>query len=202
MCKTAANKTNTSFGDPFKAKPNIILIYADDLGYGDVSCYGATKIKTPNIDRIAAQGLRFTNAYASSSTCTPSRYSLMTGEYAWRRPGTGIAPGDAAMIIQPGRITLPSILQKAGYQTGIVGKWHLGLGPEGGPDWNSEIRPGTLDLGFNYSYIMAATADRVPCVYIENRHVVGLDPKDPITVSYKNPIGRSQPAKTGRTCLK
>jgi len=81
------------------AKPNIVLIYADDLGYGDISCYGATRVRTPNLDRLAAGGLRFTNAHSSSATCTPSRYSLLTGEYAWRKKGTGVLPGDASLII-------------------------------------------------------------------------------------------------------
>src|SRR5450759_541242 len=92
-------------------KPNIVIIYADDLGYGDISCYGATKIKTPNIDLLAKQGVRFTNAHCTSATSTPSRYSLLTGEYAWRRKGTGIATGDAAALIQPGRTTLASVMK-------------------------------------------------------------------------------------------
>ena len=108
-----------------RQQPNIVFIYADDLGYGDLSCYGATQIQTPNIDRLAKQGLRFTNAHATSATCTPSRFSLMTGTYAWRKKGTGIAPGDASLIIPIDKITLPAVLKKAGYQTAIKGKWHL-----------------------------------------------------------------------------
>ncbi|MBD2752553.1 sulfatase family protein [Spirosoma validum] len=185
-----------------QTKPNIVLIYADDLGFGDVSCYGATKIKTPNIDRVAAEGLRFTNAHASSAICTPSRYSLLTGQYAWRKKGTGIAPGDAALIIPTDKQTLPGILQKAGYKTSAIGKWHLGLGPQSGPDWNGEIKPGPLELGFTYSFILPATGDRVPCVYVENHRIVGLDSKDPIQVSYTAPVGNEPTGKEHPELLK
>lgn len=183
-------------------KPNIILIYTDDLGFGDISANGATKIKTPNIDRIARGGLRFTNAYATSATCTPSRFSLLTGKYAWRKAGTNIAPGDAAMILPTNEETMPAMLQKAGYQTAVVGKWHLGLGGEGGPDWNADIKPGPLEVGFNYSFIMPATGDRVPCVYMENYRIVDLDPADPITVSYKQKIGNEPTGKENPGLLK
>jgi len=183
-------------------KPNIILIYADDLGYGDVSCYGATKVKTPNIDRVAKQGIRFTNAHATAATCTPSRFSLMTGQYAWRKSGTGIAPGDAALIIPTDQVTLPGVLKKSGYQTGAVGKWHLGLGPQGGPDWNGDIKPGPLELGFTYSFILPATGDRVPCVYVENHRIVGLNPNDPVQVSYSSPVGNEPTGKAHPELLK
>jgi len=181
-----------------QSRPNVILIYADDLGYGDVSAYGARRLKTPNIDRLAREGLRFTDGHSPAATCTPSRYAMLTGEYAWRKPGTGILPGNAALIIEPGRTTLASVFQRAGYATGVVGKWHLGLGPAGGPDWNAEIRPGPTDIGFDYAFVMAATGDRVPTVYVENRDVVGLDRADPIRVSYGQPIegtatGRENP---------
>src|SRR5207302_3987406 len=134
------------------------------------------------------QALRFTDAHASSATCTPSRYALLTGQYPWRKKGTGVLPGDAKLIIDPGQTTVASLLRKTGYTTGVVGKWHLGLG-SGNLDWNTEIKPGPREVGFDYSFIMPATGDRVPCVFVENQRVVGLDPKDPIRVSYGTPIG-------------
>jgi len=181
------------------SKPNIVLIYADDLGFGDLSCYGATRVQTPNTDALANNGIRFLNAHSAAATSTPSRYGLFTGEYPWRRKGTGIAAGDAALIIKPERYTLPKMLKEAGYTTGAVGKWHLGLGNETGKqDWNGTIAPGPREIGFDYSYIMAATADRVPCVFVENQRVTNLDAKDPIYVSYtKNfpgePTGKDNP---------
>jgi len=174
--------------------PSIVLIYADDLGYGDVSSYGATSIRTPSIDRLADEGIRFTRAHSASATCTPSRYTLLTGEYAWRRPGTNILRGDAALVIDPARPTLASMLRTAGYSTGLVGKWHLGLG-SGTPDWNGVLAPGPLELGFDEAFFVPATVDRVPTVFVENQRVVGADPADPIRVSYDEPVG-SEP--TGR----
>ncbi len=175
------------------AKPNIILIYTDDLGYGDVSAYGTSAIKTPNIDRLAQNGVRFTNAHATSATCTPSRFSLLTGKYAWRKEGTGIAPGDATLLIPVSTTTLPGMLQKGGYHTGVIGKWHLGLGDGKGADWNGNIAPGPLEIGFNYSFLIPATGDRVPCVFVENHNVVNLDKNDPIKVSYREPLDPNAP---------
>ena len=164
-------------------RPNIILIYLDDLGYGDVSAYEAGKLNTPNIDKLANNGIRFTDGYAASATCTPSRYALLTGRYPWRNKNARILNGTAAMLIDTGQMTLPKILRNVGYKTGIVGKWHLGLG-NGLINWNLPIYPGPNDVGFDYSFIMAATQDRVPTVYIENGSVNGLDKRDPIEVNY------------------
>lgn len=166
-------------------KPNIVVIYLDDLGYGDISSYGATELQTPNIDALATGGIKFTNGYASSATCTPSRYALLTGMYPWRNKKAKILPGTAPLLINTEQKTLPKMLKKQGYQTAIVGKWHLGLGT-GVVDWNKRISPGPNEVGFDESYILAATQDRVPTVYIKNGNVVGLDPNDPIYVDYKN----------------
>jgi arylsulfatase A-like enzyme len=169
-----------------KRPPNIVLLYSDDIGWGDLGCYGSKAIPTPNLDKLAADGVRFTAGYCTTATCTPSRYSLLTGEYAWRRKGTGVLPGDARLIIKPGRPTVASSLAGLGYATGVVGKWHLGLG-DGPVDWNKKITPSPNEIGFTYSFIMAATGDRVPTVFVEDGSVVGLDPRDPIEVSYKQP---------------
>lgn len=174
------------FASRIPSKPNIIVILADDLGYGDAGCYGATAVKTPNIDRLAKEGLRFTSGYCSASTCTPTRFSLLTGKYAFRQKGTGIAPPNASALIQPGTVTLPSILKKAGYATAVVGKWHLGLGKKPKPNWNGELKPGPLEIGFDRCFLLPTTPDRVPCVYIENHRVRNLDPDDPLWVSKKN----------------
>src|SRR6187549_3295806 len=121
-------------------QPNIVFILADDIGYGDFGCYGATKIKTPNIDKLALQGLRFTDAHSSAATCTPTRYALLTGQYAFRNPlGSRILPGDAPLSIKPGTFTLPALFKKAEYATAVIGKWHLGLSDRSaGQDWNGE----------------------------------------------------------------
>ena len=185
-----------------KEKPNVIFIYTDDLGYGDLGCYGATKISTPNIDRLARGGIRFTNGHSTSATCTPSRYALMTGQYPWRKTGTGVLPGDAALIIPTNKTTLPSLFKKAGYHTGIVGKWHLGLGDAVEKNWNGEITPGPNETGFDYSFIFPATADRVPTVFIENHRVVALDTTDPIAVSYTTKIGKDPTGKENPDLLK
>ena len=166
---------------------NVIIVYADDLGFGDLGCYGSHQIETPNLDRLCREGLKFTNAYATSAVCTPSRYSILTGRYPFRNSQAHILPGDAGCIIDPALDTMPRLFQRAGYHTGIVGKCHLGLSDGSCPiDWNQEINLTPIDLGFDESFIFPATADRVPCVYVEGRSVVNLDPEDPIEVSYES----------------
>ena len=164
-------------------KPNIVIIYLDDLGYGDISCYKSGKINTPNIDALANNGVRFTNGYATSATSTPSRYGLMTGVYPWRNKDAKILPGSAPMLIAPNQQTIPSMLHTVGYQTAVVGKWHLGLGT-GIVDWNQKVTPNPNDVGFDYSYVLAATQDRVPTVYIDNGYVDGLKKDDNLQVDY------------------
>jgi arylsulfatase A-like enzyme len=179
------------------SKPNVIIINLDDLGIGDVSAYQRGKLKTPNFDFLANNGVKFTQAYSTSATCTPSRFGLLTGTYPWRQEGVKILDGNAPLILKRNTFTLATIFKQSGYSTSVIGKWHLGLGFEE-LDWNAQISGTPNDFGFDYSFIMAATNDRVPCVYIENRNVLGLLPEDPLFVSYNanfegQPTGLSQP---------
>lgn len=183
-------------------KPNVIIIYADDLGYGDLSSYGATKIETPNVDKLAAEGLKFTNAHCTAPTCTPSRYSLLTGNYPFRQTGTGILSGNAGMIVPTNKKTLPKVFKESGYTTAVVGKWHLGLGDGSPINWNDSIAPGPNEVGFDSSFIFPATADRVPTVYLRNHHIIGLEKDDPIEVSYENKIGDEPTGKENPELLK
>lgn len=181
-------------------KPNVIIILADDIGYGDIEWVeDLPTINTPNIKRLADESLCFSNAHCTSATSTPSRYGLLTGKYPWRKKGKGIASGDAPLIIPPNSYTVATMFQSQGYHTAAIGKWHLGLGDKRGEQqWNSTVSPNPSDIGFAYSYLMAATADRTPCVFIENGKVENLDPKDPIQVSYTSnfegqPTGYTNP---------
>lgn len=182
--------------------PNVIVIMADDLGYGDLSCYGATSLETPHIDRLAEGGLRFTNGYCSASTCTPTRYSMLTGTYAFRGERTGIAPPTAPAIIQPGTETIASLLRRAGYATAVIGKWHLGLGGPEGPDWNGQLKPGPLEIGFDTCFLLPTTNDRVPQVYVHDHKVPNLDPADPLWVGKKKPSPDHPTGLTHRDTLK
>lgn len=183
-------------------QPNIIVIMADDLGYGDVSCYGATALQTRHIDRLATEGLRFTGGYCSASTCTPTRYSFLTGTYAFRQKGTGIASPNNPAIVQPETETIASLLRRAGYRTAVIGKWHLGLGKADGPDWNGELNPGPLEIGFDHCFLLPTTNDRVPQVFVENHRVRNLDPNDPLWVGNKKPGPEHPTGVTHRQLLK
>lgn len=192
-----AREANASPARP----PNIIVIMADDLGFGDVSCNGATSISTPNIDRLAKEGIRFTSGYSSASTCTPTRFSFLTGCYAFRVPGTGVAPPNGAALVKPDRDTLPFALRRAGYATAVVGKWHLGLGdPQ--PNWNGQLQPGPLDIGFDHALILPTTNDRVPQVLVEDARVRGLDPSDPLWVGDQSPSEDHVTGLSARETLK
>jgi arylsulfatase A len=182
-------------------KPNILIFYADDLGYGDIGCYGAMGVETPHIDHLAANGIKFTDAHCAAATCSPSRYSLLTGNYPFRMR-VGILPGDAPLLIRPGTPTLASMLGSVGYQSAVIGKWHLGMG-DGKVDWNKDVKPGPLEIGFDYSFIIPATNDRVPCVYVEDHRVYKAEPQNPMKISFTddardpnpfgNPTGLSHP---------
>ena len=184
---------SSAIAEQVKDKPNVVIIYGDDVGYADVGVYGAKLIPTPNIDRLASEGLLFTDSHCSASTCSPSRYSLLTGNFAFRK-GIRILPGDAKMCIDTDEMTLPKLFKGAGYTTGVIGKWHLGLGDGKTPiDWNAEVKPGPLEIGFDSSFLIPATNDRVPCVYLKGHRVLGLDEKDPIKVSYRSPLSGTYP---------
>ncbi|MCP4856806.1 MAG: arylsulfatase [Fuerstiella sp.] len=161
-------------------RPNVVIIFADDLGYGDLSCYGATHVNTPNIDRLAAQGRRFTDAHTASAVCTPSRYTLLTGRYPVRH-GNLWSPVflKRPFVMDPDRKTIADVAKDAGYDTAIIGKWHLGFGSKTPTDWNAPLKPGPLEMGFDYYFGMPVVNSHPPFVYVENHAVVDLDPADP-----------------------
>jgi len=182
------------FSNVFSKKlPNIIIINADDIGYGDVGCYGATKVQTPNIDRLAKEGKKFTDAHSASSVCTPSRFALLTGVYPHRRKPSGPVNHKSGLIIPTETATVASVMKKAGYATACIGKWHLGFG-ESQPDWNGELKPGPNELGFDYYYGVPIVNSLPPFVYVENHHVVGLVPDDPFVLG-ETPMTRPFPEK-------
>ncbi|MEQ1828334.1 MAG: arylsulfatase [Pirellula sp.] len=161
-------------------KPNIVLILADDLGYGDLGCYGATKVKTPNIDKLASDGRRFTDAHSASSVCTPSRYAMLTGEYPFRKNLWGPVMNPSPLVVDVNRPTLASLLKDQGYHTACFGKWHLGFGDKPKPDWNKDLKPGPLECGFDHYFGIPVVSSHPPFVWVEDHRVVGLDPSDPL----------------------
>jgi len=164
--------------------PNVVIIFADDLGYGDLSCYGATKVQTPNIDRLASQGRRFTDAHSASAVCTPSRYALMTGVYPHRYGHNRPVFLRTGLIIDTERQTVADLMKDAGYATACIGKWHLGFG-KGAPNWDGELKPGPLELGFDYYYGVPVVNSHPPFVWVENHRVVGLAKDDPFVFGKK-----------------
>lgn len=183
-------------------KPNVVIIYGDDVGFGDVGAYGSKMIPTPNIDQLAVDGLRFTDGHCSAATCSPSRFSMLTGVHGFRY-GVRVLPPNAPLSIPTDIMTLPKLFQQAGYATGVVGKWHLGIGKKGvATDWNGDVKPGPLEIGFDSSFLLPSTNDRVPCVYLRGHRVLNLDPKDPLFVGSKKAV-ESQKGSTqypdGRT---
>lgn len=172
---------------PNEATPNVIVILADDLGYGDLGVYGATKVKTPNIDKLAKQGRMFTDAHSVSAVCSPSRYALLTGEYPYKanikthkdQGAWGPISPVSKMIIEPDQLTLADVFKQKGYKTAAIGKWHLGFKGQQN-DWKMPLSPGPRDLGFDYYYGIPLVNSGPPYVHVENEMVVGHDPKDPL----------------------
>jgi arylsulfatase A-like enzyme len=178
---------------PPLGKPNIVIILSDDLGWGSVGCYGAdpTMVRTPNIDRLAREGLRCTDASTSSSVCTPTRYSLLTGEYAWRtRLKFETLPHHAPLLIDPARLNLASMLKGQGYRTAAIGKWHLGYGNQTTTDYTQPLRPGPLELGFDYHFGVPSNHGDMTGIFVENDRVLGLRSAklDPVSLP-KRPKG-------------
>lgn len=177
------------------APPNVVLIFADDLGYGDLGCYGATKVQTPNIDRLAKEGRRFTDAHSVSAVCTPSRYALLTGQYPVRgtgpRGGKGIwgpCPIESGLLVDTDKTTIADVFKNKGYDTAAFGKWHLGFGKQKNT-WQEPLRPGPNDLGFDYYFGMPVVNSAPPYVFVENDRVVGSDPADPLVYLGRNKQG-------------
>lgn len=177
------------------AKPNIIFIMVDDLGYGDLGCYGGTKIKTPNIDALAAGGIRFTDAHSPDSVCTPTRYGVLTGRYSWRGrlQKKVLWSGYEPLLVEPGRKTIGHMMKELGYHTAHIGKWHLGWGDGKPADFSAKVLSrGPKHLGFDYSFVTAAAKNMYPTVFVENQKVVSklvLDPKPETDFDKKNVRG-------------
>ena len=154
--------------------PNIIYILADDLGYGDLSSFNTnSKINTPKLDQLAAEGIKFTDAHTSSAVCTPTRYGILTGRYNWRSPlKSGVLWGQSKALIPNNRTTVASLLKNAGYYTGYIGKWHLGwdwvMDKNEAIDFSKPVTNSPNDLGFDYAYGHSASLDMPPYVYVEN----------------------------------
>ena len=179
VCFSGCNQEPATDNGFVSGLPNVVLINADDLGYGDAGCYGATKVKTPNIDKLAQQGCRFTDFHSASAVCSPSRYALITGRYPSRADLWGPLNLTSPLSVDTAQMTIAKIMKQAGYATAVVGKWHLGFGKDQPVDWNGELKPGPLELGFDYYFGVPVLNSSPPFVYVRNHHVAGLDPADP-----------------------
>ncbi len=174
-------------GEEIQAEnPNIVIIFADDLGYGDLSCYGASLIQTPNIDRLAREGMRFTDAHSAASLCSPSRYGVLTGHSPWRlhKKGNGYQ-------LSPERLTMAKFLQNHGYTTAAIGKWHLGYSH----DWNRLPITGPLEVGFDYHFGVPSNHNDSTRAFIENHNIVGRKPGEEYRIVKGNdfPEGLANP---------
>jgi arylsulfatase A-like enzyme len=165
-------------------RPNVVIILADDLGYGDPGSYNPrSRIPTPHIDRLAREGLRFTDAHTPASVCTPTRYGLLTGRYPWRtRLKSGVLQGYSPALVEPGRLTLASLCKEQGYRTASIGKWHLGLGDVDPADYSRPLAPGPNAVGFDESFILPASLDFPPYVFVANERATEF-PSEQISAS-------------------
>lgn len=179
-CTSAESAGKSTDLIPTEDLPNIVIVNVDDLGYGDIGAYGADKITTPNIDRLAAEGMKFTDAHAASAVCSPSRYALITGEYPARRDFWFPIFAKTPLVIDTSATTIASLLKEKGYSNAIIGKWHLGFGNAEPVDWNKPLKPGPLELGFDYYFGVPVLNSHPPFVYVENHHVLGLTQDDPL----------------------
>ncbi len=184
LCSFAARTATIAATEP-PTKPNIIFILADDLGYGDVGCYGATKVKTPNIDKLAREGRQFIDAHSASAVCTPSRYALLTGEYPFRKNLWGPVMNSSPLLVDTSRATVASLLKRQGYSTACFGKWHLGFGDKPKPDWNTDLKPGPLECGFDHYFGIPVVSSHPPFVWVKDHRVFGLDAADPLVYGGK-----------------
>ncbi len=174
-------------------KPNVIIINIDDLGYGCLSSFGATKVQTPNIDRLASEGRIFSDMHSASAVSTPSRYGLMTGEYPFRENIFGVATFETQLLVDQDKLTIADVMQRSGYATAVIGKWHLGF-DEKKPNWNGDLKPGPLELGFDYYFGVPLVNSGPPFVFVENHNIYGYDPADPFVLG-QVPETKLYPAK-------
>lgn len=166
-----------SFAAADDRPPNVIFILADDLGYGDLSCYGAKHFKTPSCDQLAREGMLFTDAHSPSAVCTPTRYSVLTGRYCWRTwLKNWVLFEQHPCLIEQGRLTMGDMFQHAGYKSGCVGKWHLGWGTELNPNFSQEVKPGPVDVGFDtfFGVPFSHNSSKALQVYMRDRRIVHL----------------------------